>query len=264
MRYLYVIISYDSKNYFPNNIDICPELEDKYLDYGIMIDFLENTLSILNKNKNISKELKQEMIYSIAALFFSNIDNLNSFLYEEKFINIVAEMTQNPELNIHLDKYEKNFFSYIKEQLLKVKDNKDLKNHLSIYIENKDRDLEINNLRNDSENPDIVSKINDLESQLNTKITEINNLQQTINCYKWLYLFAIIPVLGWIFCAILYFYFHKPDLNILEQLIQDKQLCTDDLDPLLTAQTNIFSRLNQLMRTKINSREQSEQLKQDC
>ena len=86
MRYLYVIISYDSKNYFPNNIDICPELEDKYLDYGIMIDFLENTLSILNKNKNISKELKQEMIYSIAALFFSNIDNLNSFLYEENIL----------------------------------------------------------------------------------------------------------------------------------------------------------------------------------
>ena len=50
----------------------------------------------------------------------------------------------------------------------------------------------------------------------------------------------------------------------MEQLIQDKQLCTDDLDPLLTAQINTFSCLNQLIRTQANSEKQSEQLKHDC
>ena len=75
-----------------------------------MIGFLKCTLSILNKNKNISKELKHEMICSIVALFFSDVFKCSTFLYNEEFINMVAEMTQNPELNIYLDQYKKSFF----------------------------------------------------------------------------------------------------------------------------------------------------------
>lgn len=74
IRHVCAIISDENKNSFLNNIDY-PELENKYRSAYIMIDFLKNTLSILNKNQNMSKELKYEMIYSIATLFFRNIDN---------------------------------------------------------------------------------------------------------------------------------------------------------------------------------------------
>ena len=89
-------------------------------------------------------------------------------------------------------------------------------------------------------------------------------MKSTINFYKRLYLFALIPVLGWIFCAILYLCFHKPALNSLEQLTQERQSCLNNLNQSLTNQTNTFSRLNQLIRTQANSEKQSEQLKHDC
>ena len=264
MRYIYVIISDGSKNSFPNKIDICPGLKYEYLDRSVMIDFLDNTLSILNKNRNISKELKYEMIYSIATLFFSDVSKCSTFLCREEFINMVADMIQKPELNIYLDQYKKNFFSYIKEQLLEVKDNKDLKNHLSIYLENKNRDLEINRLQQDSKDENRIKRMQDLGQQWDNAVLEINDLRQTISFYKWLYLFAIVPVLGWVFCAILYFYFHKPCLNHLGQLRQDQETISRNLDQLQTTQDTISNRLNQLMQERTESREQSEQLKHDC
>ena len=139
-----------------------------------------------------------------------------------------------------------------------------LKNHLSVYIENKDRDLEINRLQQDSKDENRIKRINDLKQQGNGCASERDNLQQTISFYKWLYLFAIVPVLGWIFCAILYFYFHKPCLNRLGQLRQNQETISKDLSPLETTQKTISNRLNQLMQERTESREQSEQLKDNC
>ena len=256
IRHVCAIISDENKNSFLNNIDY-PELENKYRSAYIMIDFLKNTLSLLNKNKNISKELKHKMICSIVALFFSDVAECNLSLYNEEFISMVAEMIQKPELNIYLDKYKKNFFSYIKEQLLKVKGDKNLKNHLSVYIENKNRDSEIDKLQQDDHR---ISAINGLKQQLNAKATEINNLQRNINFYKWLYLFALIPVFGWIFCAILRFYFHKPSFNRLGQLTQDQQ----KLNLSKTVKESVLSYLEQLTQMRQQAKKQSEQLKYDC
>ncbi len=227
--------------------------------------FEEVKTSLESWNVDLKDEqLKYEIICSIVALFFSDVSKCSTFLCNEEFISMVADMIQKPELNIYLDKYEKDFFSYIKEQLLKVKGNKDLKNHLSIYIENKDRDLEINKLQQDSKDENRMDRIDGLKQSSNNNALAINNLQQTINFYKWLYLFALVPVLGWIFCAILYFYFHKPCLNRLGQLRQNQETISKDLSPLKTTQETISNRLNQLMRKRTESREQSEQLKDNC
>lgn len=118
IRHVYAIISDENKNSFLNNID-CPELENKYQSAYIMSDFLKITLSILNKNQNMSKELKHKMICSIVALFFSDVAECNLSLYNEEFISMVADMIQKPELNIYLDKYNKNFFSYIERTIAK-------------------------------------------------------------------------------------------------------------------------------------------------
>ena len=229
-----------------------------------MIGFLKCTLSILNKNKNISKELKHEMICSIVALFFSDVFKCSTFLYNEEFINMVAEMTQNPELNIYLDQYKKSFFLYVKEQLLKVKDNKGLKNHLSIYLENRNRDLQINKLQKDKNNQERISHTERLNVQMSQSFSDMQNLQSTVNFYKWLYLFALIPVLGWIFCAILYFYFHKPCLDRLHQLVKLRQPCINELEKIYNKITEMELRYETLMQERTKSREQSEQLKHDC
>ena len=210
------------------------------------------------------KELKHKMFCSIVALFFENVEKCSSCLRSEEFISMVAEMIQKPELNIYLDKYKKNFFSYMKEQLLKIKNDKELDNCLSVYIENKNRDLEINRLQQESKDKNRMDRIYSLKQSSNNNDLAINNLQQTISFYKWLYLFAIVPVLGWIFCAILYFYFHKPCLNRLGQLRQNQETISKDLSPLETTQKTISNKLNQLMQERTESREQSEQLKRDC
>ena len=227
--------------------------------------FEEVKTSLESWNVDLKDEqLKYEMICSIVAFFFEDIEKCNSSLYNEKFINMVAEMTQNPKLNIYLDKYEKDFFSYIKEQLLKVKGNKKLENHLSIYLENKNRDSEINRLQQESKDKNRMDRIYSLKQPGNGCASERDNLQQTISFYKWLYLFALVPVLGWIFCAILYFYFHKPCLNRLGQLRQNQETISKDLSPLEAAQETISNRLNQLMQERTESRKQSEQLKDNC
>ena len=148
--------------------------------------------------------------------------------------------------------------------MLKVKDNKDLKNHLSIYLENKNRDSEINRLQQNSKDENRIKRIQDLGQQWDGAVLEINGLRQTISFYKWLYLFALVPVLGWIFCAILYFYFHKPCLNRLGNLRQTQETISKNLSQLKTTQETISNRLDQLMQEQRKSQEQLEQLKDNC
>ena len=134
-------------------------------------------LSLIEKDKNMSAKAKKDINDFVIMLF--NPDNLRLYLENRQFVEYLARIIKNDQLNFYLPSQKKYFFVYIKECLKSVINNDPKQNVLTRYKEQK--------------------------SELPRLGKEISNLNHEINYYKKFYWLKWVPVLGWIGCAILYF-----------------------------------------------------------
>ena len=134
-------------------------------------------LSLIEKDKNMSAKAKKDINDFVIMLF--NLDNLRLYLENRQFVEYLARIIKNDQLNFYLPSQKKYFFVYIKECLKSVINNDSSQDFLTQY-------------KNKKNEPAL------LENQ-------ISDLNSRINDYKKFYLFKWVPVLGWVACVVLYF-----------------------------------------------------------